>query len=83
MSSDHEVRSLKLNKLKKLYEEGNMDLVIPEATKLFQEYSSSIAYNILALAHKRQGKYEDAIELYEKILVDNPTTLYGFPVTNT
>ena len=39
MSSDHEVRSLKLNKLKKLYEEGNMDLVIPEATKLFQEYS--------------------------------------------
>ena len=72
MSSDHEVRSLKLNKLKKLYEEGNMDLVIPEATKLFQEYSSGIAYNILALAHKRQGKYEDAIELYEKILVDNP-----------
>ena len=43
MHSDNEIRSNKLKELKALFAQGNMDLVVPEATKLFQEYSSTIA----------------------------------------
>jgi len=72
MNSDSEIRSNKLKKLEALYKDGNMSLVIPEAIKLIQEYSSGIACNILALAYKRQGNYRGAKDLYEKLLVDNP-----------
>ena len=72
MRSDNEIRSNKLKELEALFAQGNMDLAIPEATKLLQAYSSAIAYNILALAYKRQGNFEKALALYEKILVENP-----------
>ena len=73
MNSDSEIRSNKLEKLEALYIEGDMSLVIPEAIKLIHEYNSGIAYNILALAHKRQGDYQKAKDLYEKLLDDNPS----------
>ena len=72
MNSNSEIRSKKLKELEALYVKGDMILVIPEAIKLIHEYSSGIAYNILALAYKRQGDYQKAKDLYEKLLVDNP-----------
>lgn len=72
MHSDNEIKENKLKDLQELFVQGNMDLVIPEAIKLFEQYSSGIAYNILALAYKRQGNYEKSRDLYQKILVQNP-----------
>lgn len=65
-------RAEKINNLISLFREGDMSLVIPEAAKLANELKSAIAYNILALAHKKLGNYAAAQEMYEKLLVDNP-----------
>ena len=66
------LKSRRLKNLRELYDGEDINLVISEAKKLFAEYASGVAYNILVLAHKRQGKYQEAITLYEKILKDNP-----------
>ena len=79
MNSSDKNRDSKISNLVKLYKEGDMNVVIPLAQELTKEYSSAIAYNILALAYKAQGKYVLAQELYEKLLVSVPesTTFLG------
>ena len=72
MTDNNMLKSRRLKNLRELYDGEDMNLVISEAKKLFAEYASGVAYNILVLAHKRQGKYQEAITLYEKILKDNP-----------
>ena len=48
-----------------------MLLVIDEATELIAHYQSATAYNILALAYKKIGNYEQAKTIYERLLVHN------------
>ena len=84
MTNDNMLKSRRLAYLRKLYDGEDMNLVISEAKKLFDEYASGVAYNILVLAHKRQGRYQEAIKLYEKILKDNPrNTLFLYNLGNT
>ena len=78
MTENKKLRSLRLDKLRELYEKGDMSLVIPEAKNLFQKYSSGIAYNILALAHKQQGKYQEAIDIYLNAVEEQPILDYCF-----
>ena len=74
MHSVDEKRNKRINKLTLLFSEGNMDMdiVIPQAIELIEEYQSASAYNILALAHKRLGNYTTAQDIYKKLLISNP-----------
>ena len=62
----------KITTLVNLFKEGNMRAVIPQAIEIIEECNSAIAYNVLALAHKRLGNYVLAKNIYEKLLVLNP-----------
>jgi tetratricopeptide (TPR) repeat protein len=75
MNSVEKNRQKKLKNLENLFNSGNMDIVIPEASKLADEYQSAIAYNIYALAHKKLGNYALAQDTFEKLLVNNPTNI--------
>ncbi len=66
------IRQERLDDLINLYGSADMKTVIKEAVKLCELYQSAIAYNILALAHKRSGHYETARQIYEKLLIQNP-----------
>ena len=72
MNSTVENKDTKISNLVRLYKEGDMNVVIPQAHKLIREYSSATVYNILALAYKAQGDYVLAQELYEKLLMSVP-----------
>lgn len=72
MSSIEKTRASKIQNLEKLFRDGDMSIVIPEALELTKKYPSETAYNILALAHKRQGSYDIARDIYEELLVNNP-----------
>ena len=75
MHASDESKNHKINRLITLFKEGDMGVVIPEATKLIEEYSSGISYNILALAHKRLGNYALAQDIYTNLLVSNPNNI--------
>ncbi|MBI36128.1 MAG: hypothetical protein CL568_00915 [Alphaproteobacteria bacterium] len=66
-------RQEKIESLQALYYKGDMGLVIPAAQELVRKYQSATAVNILALAHKRQGNIDQARQIFEQVLVDNPT----------
>ena len=73
MISPKEDRTKKIKNLESLFNKGNMKVVIKEASELINEYNSGIAFNILALAHKRLGDYNRALNIFEKLLLKNPT----------
>ena len=75
MHASDESKNHKINRLIALFKEGDMSVVIPQATKLIEEYSSGISYNILALAHKRLGNYALAQDIYTNLLVSNPNNI--------
>ena len=72
MHSLDEKRTKRINKLVSLFGEGDMNVVIPQAIEVIKEYQSGVAYNILALAHKRLGNYIVAQDIYKKLLISNP-----------
>ena len=55
----------------------DMLLVIDEATELIAHYQSTTAYNILALAYKKIGNYEQAKTIYERLVHNSENTLFG------
>ena len=67
-----EQRKKRLDHLVSLYGSADLDTIIKEALSVIQQYQSATAYNILALAYKRSGNYEKALEIYERILIQNP-----------
>ena len=75
MNSVDKNRQKKLKNLENLFNSGNMDIVISEARKLVEEYQSATAYNIYALAQKKLGNYAHAQDIFEKLLVNNPTNI--------
>ena len=72
MNSSHEDRTKKIDHLETLFNKGDMRVVIKEARALIEEYNSGVAFNVLALAHKRLGDYEKALRIFETLLVKNP-----------
>ncbi len=62
----------KLRRLEALYRRGDLDLVLSEAKALIHEYPSGIAYNLIALVHKKKGDYQTARNIYERLLKSNP-----------
>jgi tetratricopeptide (TPR) repeat protein len=72
MHSSNEDRTKKIHNLENLFNEGNMQIVIKEARALIKKYNSGVAFNILALAYKRLGNYDQSLSIFEKLLVKNP-----------
>ena len=72
MGSGGNSKDEKLKDLEVLFNQGNMQIVIPEAIKLIKHYKSGLAVNILALAYKKLGDYAKALNIYEKLLIQNP-----------
>ena len=68
-------RQEEIDSLQALYYEGDMAVVIPKAQELVRQYQSATAINILALAHKRQGNIDQARQIFEQVLLDNPTNV--------
>ncbi len=66
-------REEKLNRLKESFQKGDLHSCIDEAIKLIKKYKSATAYNIYALCHKRLGNYPLALQIYEELLINNPT----------
>lgn len=72
MNSSNDERKKRIQYLETLFNQGEMQIVIKEAHVLIKKYNSGVAFNILALAHKRLGNYNKALKIYEKLLVKNP-----------
>ena len=68
-------RQEEIDSLQALYYEGDMAVVIHKAQELVRQYQSATAINILALAHKRQGNIDQARQIFEQVLLDNPTNV--------
>ena len=73
MKKGKDSREQSIQALTAIFQRGDFGLAITEARKAIKNYQSASAVNILALAHKRLGQVDRSIEIYENILINNPS----------
>ena len=73
MKREKNSRENSIQALTAIFEQGDFGLAITEARKVIKEHQSATAVNILALAYKRLGETERSIEIYENLLINNPS----------
>ena len=66
-------RESSIQELIAIFQRGDFSLAIAVAKKVIRDYQSADAANILALAHKRLGEIDQSIEIYESLLINNPS----------
>jgi tetratricopeptide (TPR) repeat protein len=73
MKEQEDSRENSIQALITIFEQGNFSLAITEARKIVKDHQSATAVNILALAHKHLGEIDRSIEIYENLLINNPS----------
>ena len=73
MKNREDSRKTSIQKLTAIFQRGDFNLAITAAKKVIEDYQSADAANILALAHKRLGEIDKSIEIYESLLINNPS----------
>ena len=73
MKKEEDSREKSLQALTAIFQRGDFGLAITEAKKVIKDHQSATAVNILALAHKRLGEIDRSIEIYENLLINNPS----------
>lgn len=75
MKEEENSRENSIQALIAIFQQGDYSLAITEARKVVSDYQSATAVNILALAHKHLGEIDRSIEIYESLLISNPSNI--------
>jgi tetratricopeptide (TPR) repeat protein len=75
MKREENSRENSIQALIAIFQQGDFGLAIIEARKVIAEHQSATAVNILALAHKHLGEIDRSIEIYEQLLINNPSNI--------
>ena len=73
MNREENSRENSIQALTAIFQRGDFRLAITEARKIVKDYQSATAVNILALSHKHLGEIDRSIEIYENLLINNPS----------